>query len=100
MFIPEIKELIKVKKIFGFWPKIRFIFSIRNQIIIFSLVSNAVASLSFVPIFTDHMGFFGIFIILSFFIAFIQQVQIITLWSFFLKKSKKFSLKQLTKSQV
>jgi hypothetical protein len=31
MFIPELKELLKLKKIFGFGPKIRFIFSLLNQ---------------------------------------------------------------------
>jgi hypothetical protein len=99
MIIPELRELLKLKKIFGFGPKIRFIFSLRNQIIFLSFLSNFIVSISIVNIFLDF-SFLSIFLIFSTLFVFIQHVQIITLWSFFLKKSKKFSLKQLTKTQL
>jgi hypothetical protein len=99
MIIPELRELLKLKKIFGFGPKIRFIFSLRNQIIFLSFLSNFIIFFSIIDIFLDY-GFLSIFLIFSTLFVFIQQVQIITLWSFFLKKSKKFSLKQLTKTQL
>jgi hypothetical protein len=100
MIIPGLKDFLKAKKIFGFGAKIRHLFSLRNQIVLISFFSNLIAALGIYSIFTDALGIFGINVIVSVYLTFIQHVQIITLWSFFLKKSKKFSLKQLTKSKM
>jgi hypothetical protein len=99
MIIPELRELLKLKKIFGFGPKIRFIFSLRNQIIFFSFLSNFIISIIFFTLFVSN-SLSSMFLVISILFSFIQFIQIITLWSFFLKKSKKFSLKQLTKRQM
>jgi hypothetical protein len=100
MVIPEFDQILEIKKQIGFKSKIRFIFSLRNQIIFLSFISNFIASLSIFSMFTDNVAFFGFCIIVSVYFSFMQHFLIIMLWSFFINKSKKFELKTLSTLQV
>jgi hypothetical protein len=100
MIIPELDQFLGIKKQDGFKSKIRFIFSLRNQIILFSFFSNFIASIGIISIFTESIAFFGFCVIISVYLSFIQHFQIILLWSFFINKSKKYELKTLSSMQV
>ena len=76
----EFKQIYRIKKIYGCWNQFRFIFSLKNQIIIEALISGIVPSLlGFVSNFIKtSVHTYGI--IVSQVMVLMQFFQIITLW--------------------
>jgi hypothetical protein len=100
MIPSEYQQIYKFRNQIGFFGKIRFLCSLRNQTIFISLFSTFIAFLfGFVSNFTSYqLHTFGV--IIGTYLTFIQFVQIITLWAFFSSKSKNMALKGLSKGQM
>eukprot|EP01080_Neovahlkampfia_damariscottae_P006945 gene6945-11107_t len=96
----EYKQIHRFRRLFETKDKIRFIFSIKNQIIVEALISGIVpAILGFISNFIKtSVHTYGV--IVSQIMVFMQFFQIITLWAFFFAKSKNLSLKTLTGRQL
>ena len=79
--VSEIPNLFEVKKRVGFKEKLRFLFSLKNQIIFISLISTILPCiLSAVSFFVDDYVIENSGNILAFLAISVQYVQIFTLW--------------------
>eukprot|EP01080_Neovahlkampfia_damariscottae_P003114 gene3114-5284_t len=96
-FLPDLLEFKKKKT----WTlKLKFLCSLKNQIIFLAVCATFIPLVcSFISMFIElPLETYGC--VISQFLVSIQFVQIATIWSFVLSKSKKFKLKGFTKGHL
>jgi hypothetical protein len=100
MIPSEYQQIYKFRNQIGFFGKMKFLCSLRNQTIFISLISSFIAFLfGFASNFTSfQLQTFGVMI--ATYLTFVQFVQIITLWAFFSSKSKNMAMNGLSKGQM
>ena len=80
LLVPEIPQVLELKKQYDCLANFRFLFSMRNQIILFSIMSTGIPLITtFISFFVNEIfdNFGNIF---AFLIVTIQYLQILTLW--------------------